>query len=392
MNLKVYYAAGPGDVLGTFEYWLKGKDDPSQYSVTYSSQFFDFISQESGEALVVSTNRKCGRLSEHGITVINRPNGAEYATGKFKYWRGQIVKGMRMLCDLVSYRPQYAIISEGTAPWLFVVPARLLGITIVPALHCVLWPLLKRPDGLLQKLDWFAYRLAIQHSLCASNEIIEQVRELAGAAASCQLFYPSYRAEQFEKYAESDWSSKPTRLLYLGRIERDKGVFDLLEAFLCVEKQSPGVFTLELCGSGSALEMLRDTAEKQGLGGSITFHGHCQRPELERCIAAAHVIVVPTTSDFVEGFNQVVAEGVLSRRRVIATSVCPAARIFGEAVTVIDPDDPQGLANAILTLAASMKSPPRANEAKGTGESAKLLTSEMSFHAALAKAIGAGSR
>jgi glycogen synthase len=392
MSLKVYYAAGPGDVLGTFEYWLEGKDDPSQYSVTYSSQFFDFISQESGEALVVSTNQKCGRLSDRGITVINRPHGAEYASGKFRYWRGQIVKGIRMLCDLVRYRPQYALISEGTAPWIFVVPARLLGITIVPALHCVLWPLCKRPGGFLQKLDWLAYRFAIQHSLCASSEIIEQVRTLAGEAASCQLFYPTYRAEQFEKYTEPDWSSKPTRLLYLGRIERDKGVFDLLEAFIRVESQRPGECILELCGNGSALELLRDFAEKQGLSRSVTFHGHCQRSELEKCIAAAQIIVVPTTSDFVEGFNQVVAEGVLSRRRVIATSVCPAARIFGEAVTVIEPDDPEGLSKAILMLATSMKSPPQTNEAIETGESAKLLSCEMSFHAALVKAMGAGRR
>jgi colanic acid/amylovoran biosynthesis glycosyltransferase len=387
MSLKIYYAAGPGDVVATFRHWLKGKDDPSQYSVTYSSQFFDFISHVAGEALVVSSNKWPDRASDRGITVINRPAGSRNPKGKYEYRWGQIIKGLQMLCDLASYRPKYAVISEGTAPWLFTVPARLLGITIVPSLHCVLWPLIKRPNRFLKRLEWLAFRFATQHCLCASHEIIEQVRAISGESANCHLFYPTYRTEQFEKYTEPDWSSEPTRLLYLGRMERDKGVFHLLEAFSIVEKNSPGKFLLDLCGSGNALEILRDTAEKLETGSKATFHGHCQRTELEKQITAAHIIVVPTTSDFVEGFNQVVAEGVLSRRRVIATSVCPAARIFGEAVTVIEPDNPNSLAEAILTLSKQMKTNPSNHQSINTGESAKLLSNEMSFRVALEKAI-----
>jgi hypothetical protein len=39
--LRILYAAGPGNVIRTFEHWKAGRDDPSQVAVTYSGQFYD---------------------------------------------------------------------------------------------------------------------------------------------------------------------------------------------------------------------------------------------------------------------------------------------------------------------------------------------------------------
>jgi hypothetical protein len=40
-TLRVFYAAGAGDVTTTYEHWLAGAVDPSPLHVTYSRQFFD---------------------------------------------------------------------------------------------------------------------------------------------------------------------------------------------------------------------------------------------------------------------------------------------------------------------------------------------------------------
>jgi len=66
--------------------------------------------------------------------------------------------------------------------------------------------------------------------------------------------------------------------------------------------------------------------------------------------AQAHVVIVPTTSDFIEGFNQVVAEGVLSGRPVITSNVCPALDYVRDAVVEVAPDDVRGYGDAILRL------------------------------------------
>jgi glycosyltransferase involved in cell wall biosynthesis len=64
----------------------------------------------------------------------------------------------------------------------------------------------------------------------------------------------------------------------------------------------------------------------------------------------AHVLIVPTTTDFIEGFNQVVVEGVLAGRPVITSSICPALSYVRDAVVEVAPDDVQGYGDAIVRL------------------------------------------
>jgi hypothetical protein len=67
--------------------------------------------------------------------------------------------------------------------------------------------------------------------------------------------------------------------------------------------------------------------------------------------AAAHVVIVPTTTDFIEGFNQVVAEGVMAGRPAITSSVCPALEYVAEAVVEVPPDDVTAYGDAVMRLA-----------------------------------------
>ena len=63
-----------------------------------------------------------------------------------------------------------------------------------------------------------------------------------------------------------------------------------------------------------------------------------------------HVLIVPTTTDFPEGFNQVVGEGILAGRPVITSSVCPALDYVREAVVEVPADDVSAYHDAILRL------------------------------------------
>src|SRR4029450_5362342 len=59
--LRILYAAGPGDVVGTFRHWRQGRDDPSEVAVTYSGQFYDLCRDLGAEADVIS---HCPRRDE----------------------------------------------------------------------------------------------------------------------------------------------------------------------------------------------------------------------------------------------------------------------------------------------------------------------------------------
>lgn len=389
MGEKFYYAAGPGDVAGTFAHWVDGKEDPHQFAITYSRQFFDLVARRNGEALVVSSHPREDKVEGKGIRVLNRgiTSSAPRSNGKFSYWINECKKGLRLLADLINYRPDVAVIAEGTAPWIFTIPARWFGVKIVPALHCVLWPIGSTPNPILRKLDEIAFRLAVRECLCVSNEIIKQVDELTGGRVQGRLFYPSYESDQFDHYAPVNWNESQINLLYLGRLERDKGVFDLVEAFALARKKTNESLVLHFCGDGDAMEELETFVKAKDLQGQIQLHGHCQREVTDSRISEAHLIIVPTTSDFVEGFNKVVAEGVLAGRHVISTSVCPAAYVFGDAVTVVAPDSPSELSEAILTVTERMKADPSAHLSEDTGDSQKLLTSEMSWGSELENII-----
>ena len=63
-----------------------------------------------------------------------------------------------------------------------------------------------------------------------------------------------------------------------------------------------------------------------------------------------HVVIVPTTTDFIEGFNKVVAEGILAGKPVITSSVCPALEYVADGIVEVPPNDTQAYGTAIIRL------------------------------------------
>lgn len=387
MTSKLYYAAGPGDVAGTFQQWLRGEEDRSNFAIAYSWQFFDLVKNRQIKARVVSTHDRPADLSDEGIHVTNRPRLSCHRSGAWGYWVDQIWSGLRLLADLAIYRPDVAVVAEGTAPWIFTLPASLLGIRIVPALHCVLWPLDREPTGLLRALDRVAFRFGIDHCLCVSEQVVSQVRELTHKSIECHRFYPSYQAERFEDFPAIDFASLPHRILYIGRIEADKGVFDLLSAFERLQRFYPNRFRLDFCGEGQAVQELANRIEKAGWGGLVAMHGHCGSAALRQHMASCQLVCVPTTSRFVEGFNKVIAEGLLCGRRVVATRICPAALEFGNAVTVISPDSAEELADALLAVSERRADAPVSTPEDRAKLLAKLLDGTQSWGAQLERCL-----
>lgn len=352
--MKVYYAAGPGDVVTTFRHWIAGDDDPSEVAKTYSRQFFDLIAERGAAATVVSTCSRIDAESRGAIAVSHRPLPAWTKRGRGGYAIGQCLAGFRLLRDLLRYRPDVAVINEGTAPWIFLLPASLLGIQIVPALHCVLWTGANPPSGLRRRLDRFAFRRAVDSCLCVSDRVAAQVAELTDATVPTYRFFPTYQPDQFPDFDGPARDGGVVPILYLGRIEEDKGVRHLLDAFHHLDAKHPGGFRLDFAGDGTARAALENEVSTAGTGDRVHFHGHLHKDETRTLLKRAAILVVPTTSRFVEGFNKVVVEGWLARRFVIATSACPSALELGDEVRVIAPDSIDALVAALESAVSDL--------------------------------------
>ncbi|MGH9497285.1 MAG: glycosyltransferase, partial [Candidatus Sulfotelmatobacter sp.] len=84
--------------------------------------------------------------------------------------------------------------------------------------------------------------------------------------------------------------------LFVGRLVRDKGVFELLCAYGKLDEPTRKEFVLVFVGDGSARESLRSNAF--GISpGTIQFAGFAQREKLAIYYALAEMLILPTYTD-----------------------------------------------------------------------------------------------
>ncbi|MBL8793596.1 MAG: glycosyltransferase family 4 protein [Planctomycetia bacterium] len=351
---RLLYAAGPGNVAGTYQHWKEGRDDPSQVSVTYSGQFYDVCRDLGAAALVISSSRVPGRVDDGNIAIRHRAIALEGGPGPLRYHLGQTWAALRLVGSALRFRADAVIVCNGSGHWFPLAVLRVFHVKVIPSLHCVLWPKHRQPGGLrklIAKLDGWCFRRGCAALLSASQDIERQVLQLTGDSHPPIVeFLPTYRAEMFTGLGPPSEQRRPFRVLYAGRIERDKGVFQLLDIAKRFVAAGRTEIEFDICGSGSQLEELKKQTEAAGLAERFRCHGHCSRAVMREKFGQAHVLIVPTTTDFIEGFNQVVAEGVLSGRPVITSSVCPALEYVRDAVLEVPPDDVAAYYDAILRL------------------------------------------
>ncbi len=96
---------------------------------------------------------------------------------------------------------------------------------------------------------------------------------------------------------------------------------------------------------------MKQTVADLGLSEQFLFHGWCDRDNLRKVITDCHVSIIPTRSDFVEGFNHVTVEAVLAGRPAVVSAICSAVNYVGNAVQIVQAEDIPGYVEALETLA-----------------------------------------
>nr|WP_282098486.1 glycosyltransferase [Qipengyuania vesicularis] len=141
------------------------------------------------------------------------------------------------------------------------------------------------------------------------------------------------------------------RVIFAGRVTRNKGVFDLLEmAERLSLREGPRVH-FDIHGTGSDLDELRAEIARRNLEALVTVHGFTAGAQLLDHYRDADIVIVPTRSDFEEGVAKSVIEGVLTLRPVVTSQACPSIRVVGDACFEAEVDNPSSYAEAIWKLA-----------------------------------------
>jgi glycosyltransferase involved in cell wall biosynthesis len=121
-----------------------------------------------------------------------------------------------------------------------------------------------------------------------------------------------------------------------------------LRAFVWISKRHPELRLL-LVGDGPLRAQNEALARALSVDDSVEFLGWRGRAEVRRLLRNCHVFVLPSRS---EPFGIVVAEALACRRPVVASAVGGIQEIIenGRCGVLVEPDDPERLAKAILRV------------------------------------------
>jgi glycosyltransferase involved in cell wall biosynthesis len=373
-------------VIGTYRHWKSGRDDPREVARTYSSQFFDVCRELNLRGYVVTTRPDRDRLEDDDFVIEDRPvRGLK--SGGLSYHAGQIAYGIGLILTALRRRADAAIVATGTH-WFVLTFLSLAGVKVIPALHCALWPAGRAPRSrvgrAIAKLDGWFWRRFTAATLCVSPECERQVRQIAGAPRGPMFqVRAQYRPGYLDSLAAPAWPPEGTfRVLFAGRIERNKGVFDLLEIARRLHVERPGRFSWELCGDGSALAELAAAVEASDLGSSFALRGRLDRNEMAAAFGRSHAVIVPTTADFAEGLNKVCVESILARRPVVTSIHSNALDVLQDAAIEVPSGDVRAYGGALLRLADDRSFYERACHACGAVQ-AQFYDRQRSWGAAL---------
>lgn len=138
-------------------------------------------------------------------------------------------------------------------------------------------------------------------------------------------------------------------ILYLGRIDRGKGLENLLEA---VSNLASHISHLKLLivGSGPECDYLNDRSKELGLTDVVEFVGQVRYEETPKYYCEADVFVYP--SEALEGLPMSVVEAMAAGLPVIASKVggIPEAVTDGETGLLVEPGNVQELSAALTKL------------------------------------------
>jgi len=137
----------------------------------------------------------------------------------------------------------------------------------------------------------------------------------------------------------------------IARFVPKKNLLHAVEAYaLYRDLAGPAARPLHLCGSGPLEAELRAAVDRHGLGEHVVFRGFLQEQGIAETLGSTLALLLPSTE---EQFGLVVNEALAMGLPVVLSDVCGARDLLvrqGVNGHVVEPDNPEGLARAMLSL------------------------------------------
>lgn len=214
---------------------------------------------------------------------------------------------------------------------------------------CVSVPVVFRVAGIRQEsLRWRQFLKRDQSSIRLSNSeaTAKRLRKWLDKDVD-GVVYAGLDLEQFSP--DGSAASRPDMpvILYLGRLDEGKGLFDLLDAHskLCQSRQ----IMLRLVGDGGATDDLREYARTLGTREQVEFVGVVPHSRVQEYYRSADVYCLPSYS---EGFPLGNIEAMACGTPVVSTDIAPIREQInnGETGLLVEPGNVSELESKLSRL------------------------------------------
>lgn len=293
------------------------------------------------------------------------------------------------MADTVLYKPDLILCGiDGPFAFITFVLARVLGARFVLLAHNAL----ALPSASLP------YRLAhgflCKHAdqIVAHGPFVSGEARKLGAPESILVEFnngldPADRSliDKLPAYPVSE--NTTPRILFLGRIEEDKGALDLLTAFSLLPHECRA--HLVFIGSGGAVEALEQYIRTMGLEGSAEVLREVPYCDVYRHLHSATVVVTPSQSRFPEGFCKSAIEAFYVGTPVVAPNYGPFPHIVTNGLNglLYEADNITSMREALERILSDTELRERLAEgAKVSGKA--LMQPKLNFADAIGRIIG----
>lgn len=190
--------------------------------------------------------------------------------------------------------------------------------------------------------------------LTNSRYMAETYREVFGVPGSqvgvhsLPFSDPPHRAIEYDVRQATGWAEDDPIVLFVGRLEKRKGIDILLKALIEAHRQAPALKAVLL---GELTDCPRSLYEEfMARAGDWVYHpGAVDSSVVRSIMLQSNLLVLPSRS---EPLGRVLIEAELTGLPVVGTRVggIPEALVAGRTGLLVDPEDVDGVSEAIICL------------------------------------------
>jgi len=213
---------------------------------------------------------------------------------------------IKVLYLLNKYKPSYIICSNMRTLFFFLFYSKINGIKFIPNFA--------RADH-LSKANINLLKLFSIKNIIVPGKHMRKILRNKGINSNIYVRIPKYPEEFFTERYLDDFPEFDFKVIFVARIEKLKGVFELIEAAFKILSRYKNIGFVFL-GDGSDFDKLYNMVKDSGYEDNIKLLGWKEHLLIGSYLKISDVVVLPS---YTEGFTRTWLEGIYTETPIITT-------------------------------------------------------------------------